>query len=343
MTLNLSLVYAAMSLLAAVLAAYVVRWMFMERLERLLTEFGMDSGVVQAISDAVPLWGVVIGAYAALSFVSVPPVTSNLIGTALFVVAVLVTTWVTGKVATGITIRYGNRIGAAHGFGSMAQNIAKFAVIVIGLAVLLSGLGVHVTPIIASLGIGALAVALALQDTLSNIFAGLYILADQPVRVGDFIKLQTGEEGVVLDIGWRSTKIKTLTNYVVIISNKKLSESTIHNYHLPEKSFLLNIPVSVSYEADPGKVTKILIDEVRRVAKEMPQMVEEFEPQARLIPGFGEYSLNFTLTCKVQQYTDQFPVADELRKRILERFKREGIEIPFPARTVYLEGSQANK
>jgi len=313
----------------------------MKRLEGFLDKFGMDAMVAQAISTALPFWGIIIGAYGALSYVVLPRITSNLVSSLLFVSTVIVSTWVAVRIATSITVRYGNRIGAAHGFGSMAQNMAKFVMIVLGAAVLLNGLGVQVTPIIASLGIGALAVALALQDTLSNIFAGLYILADQPVRVGDFIKLQTGEEGIVLDIGWRSTKIKTLTNNVVIIPNKKLSESTIHNYHMPEKSFILNMPVSVGYNADPAQVKKILVEEARDAAREIPQMVQDFEPVARLVPGFGEYSLNFTLTCKVKDYIDQFAVADELRRRILERFRREDIEIP--VRTVYLERSEARE
>jgi len=327
MVVNLSLIYAALLLVVAVFAGYVARWLFMPLLDRSLVRRGVDSAVTRTISAAIPFWALIIGIQMALALVPIQAGTAGVVRTGLLALAVIVTTWVMAKVATELTIRYGNSIGAARAFGSMAQNLVKLAVLIIGGAILLSALGVHVTAIVASLGIGALAVALAFQDTLSNIFAGLSILADQPVRVGDFIKLQTGEEGFVGDIGWRSTRIRTLSNYVIVIPNKKLSESIIHNYSMPDTTYVLSIPISVGYGADPDRVISILVDETRRAAKHIPEIVQDFEPAARLHPGFGESSLNFTLTCKVKQYADQVPVADELRRRIIERFRKEGVEL----------------
>ncbi|MDO9585026.1 MAG: mechanosensitive ion channel [Syntrophales bacterium] len=116
-----------------------------------------------------------------------------------------------------------------------------------------------------AIGIGGLAIALALQDTLSNLFAGIHILMEKPLRVGDFVKLETGQEGFVEDIGWRTTKVRMLPNNMVIIPNSRLSQSILTNYCLPEKRLSLLIPIGVSYSSDPAKV---------RAAKEPKRLSE---------------------------------------------------------------------
>ena len=181
-------------------------------------------------------------------------------------------------------------------------------------------------------------VALALQDTLSNLFAGIHILMEKPIRVGDFIRLETGQEGYVEDITWRTTRVRVLPNNMVIIPNSKIAQSTLTNYHLPEKRMSLLIPVSVSYSSHPEKVEAILMEETMKSVGEVPGLLGDPAPFVRFIPGFGDSSLDFTLICQVGEFVDQYLVQHELRKRILRRFRAEGIEIPFPQRTVHLKG-----
>src|SRR5436190_1223926 len=107
----------------------------------------------------------------------------------------------------------------------LAQTVARVTICIVGALVLLSVLGIHVTPILTALGVGGLAVALALQDSLSNLFAGLHLLADKPIRVGDYVKIADAVEGYVVDIGWRSTRVRRLQNTVVVVPNKKVAES----------------------------------------------------------------------------------------------------------------------
>ncbi|MEK7701548.1 MAG: mechanosensitive ion channel family protein, partial [candidate division NC10 bacterium] len=225
----------------------------------------------------------------------------------------------------------------------LAQTAARVTVLVIGLLVLLSVLGIHVTPILTALGVGGLAVALALQDTLSNLFAGMHLLADKPIRVGDYVKIAETVEGHVVDIGWRSTRVRMLQNTVVVVPNKKVAESIIVNYDLPEPRMALAIRVGVDYGSDPDRVERVLVEEATRAAGEVPGLLAEPAPTARLIPGFGDFSLDFTLACHVRSFTDQFPVQHELRKRILLRLRAEGIEIPFPTRTVEVRDGQAGR
>jgi small-conductance mechanosensitive channel len=222
----------------------------------------------------------------------------------------------------------------------LSRTLIKVVVLTIGVLILLDTLGVSITPLLTALGVGGLAVALALQDTLSNLFAGLHILIERSIRLGDFVRLETGQEGYVTDIGWRTTQIRMLPNNAVIIPNNKLSQSVVINYSLPEKQMALLIPISVSYGSDPQRVESVLVEEAIKGAGEIPGMLPQPEPFVRFIPGFGESSQNFTLICQVKGYEEQFFVQHELRKRIFNRFKKEGIEIPFPIRTVYLKSEK---
>lgn len=179
--------------------------------------------------------------------------------------------------------------------------------------------------------------ALALQDTLSNLFAGVHILVERPFAVGDYIKLDGGEEGYVADIGWRNTRIRKLQNNIVIVPNNKLSQSVITNFYLPEKRMSFSMPVLAGYGSDPEAVERILLEEASGAAAEIRGLLSDPLPSVMLSPGFGEFSLAFTLVCHIEEFADQYPVQHELRKRIFKRFKKEGIEMPFTAGAVYVK------
>jgi small-conductance mechanosensitive channel len=175
-----------------------------------------------------------------------------------------------------------------------------------------------------------------LQDTLSNFFAGVYLRLDNPVRVGDYIKLESGEEGFVIEQGWSSARIRTLPNNVVVVPNAKLASTIVTNYSLPEPQMSLLISVGVSYQSDPEQVEQILVEEATSAAGHVEGLLALPPPFVRFIPGFGDSSLNFTLICRVATFVDQYLVQHELRKRIFARFQREGISIPFPQRDVHV-------
>src|SRR5256885_711422 len=200
----------------------------------------------------------------------------------------------------------------------------------------------HIPPILTALGVGGLAVAPALQDSLANLFAGMHLLADKPIRVGDYVKIADTTEGYVVDIGWRSTRVRMLQNTVVVVPNKKVAESVITNFDLPEPSMALSIRVSVSYRSDPDRVERVLVDEATKATGQIRGLLAEPAPFARLIPGFGESSLDFTLTCQVTSFVDQYLVQHKLRKRILRRLRAEGIAIPHPVRTVELRDERSD-
>src|SRR5205809_942833 len=176
---------------------------------------------------------------------------------------------------------------------------------------------------------------------LSVTFTALHPLDAKPIRAGDYVKVADAVEGYVVDIGWRSTRVRMLQNTVVVVPNKKVAESVITNFDLPEPSMALSIRVSVSYRSDPDRVERVLVDEATKATGQIRGLLAEPAPFARLIPGFGESSLDFTLNCQVASFVDQYLVQHELRKRILRRLRAEGIEIPYPTRAAELRDERS--
>ncbi|MDI6654677.1 MAG: mechanosensitive ion channel family protein, partial [Candidatus Hydrothermarchaeota archaeon] len=210
-------------------------------------------------------------------------------------------------------------------------NIFIYAVAFI---IILDRLNIEVTPLIASLGIATLAVGLALQDTLANFFAGLYIFTDKPVRIGDYIELDTGDKGYVEDIGWRSTRIRTLPNTIIVIPNSKLVQSRIINYYLPVEEMSVVMQCGVGYASDLGKVERVTIEVAKEMQKTVPGAVKNFEPFIRY-HTFGDSNINFSIILRIEKFVDQYLLVHEFIKKLHKRYREEGIEISFPARVLY--------
>jgi small-conductance mechanosensitive channel len=297
----------------------------------------IDDILVRSIRGPFMIWVLMLAIHLGAEVSPLPPKISGLIAKILLFLLVASLTVAAAKLASEIVKAYGNRMQGALPVTSLTQNLVQILVIVIGILILLNSLGMSITPLLTALGVGGLAVALGLQDTLANFFAGFYVSLAGYVRLGDYIKLNSGEEGHVSDIGWRSTAIRALSNNMIIIPNSRLAQATVTNYHLPEKRISFSIPVSVGFDCDPDRIEAILQEEARKGAGEMKGLLAEPSPTVRLIPGFGSSSLDFTLVCHVEDFVDQFSVQHELRKRIVKRFRREGIAFPFPVRTVYIQ------
>lgn len=219
-------------------------------------------------------------------------------------------------------------------YRGVAGTLIHLGVGSIGLIIFLDSIGIAITPIIASLGIGSLAVALALQDTLANFFGGVYLLVDRPIQVGHYIKLASGEEGYVTHVGWRSTRIKRLQNNTIVIPNSKIASATLTNYYLPERELAVLVPVGVHYDSDLEHVEHVACAVGKEVMETVSGGVKGFEPFIRY-NRFADSSIHFTVILRAKEYIDQYLVTHEFIKRLNKRFREEGIEIPYPIRNVY--------
>ena len=323
--------------------AFIVRKVMLRLLHRWAkkTETLVDDLLLAAVRVPSIYWCIAAGLYLAIGTSELPAQYVVYSFKAIHVLVILSVTLVVANVSANLVNYTIQRSQIPIPITGLSKTLIKVVVLTIGVLILLDTLGISITPVITALGVGGLAVALALQDTLSNVFAGLHILVERSIRVGDFVRLESGQEGHVADISWRTTRILMRPNNMVIIPNNKLAQSIVTNYSLPEKQMALQISISVSYDTDPDQVEKVLVEEVIQGAKEIPGLLAYPEPLVRLIPGLGESSLNFTLVCQIKAYEDQPLVQHELTKRILKRFRKEGIEIPFPIRTVYLREDKA--
>jgi len=249
------------------------------------------------------------------------------------VLLVFLITFVVARVLTGLLKTYSSRNESSKSSLSLFKSIINILVYTLGLLVMLESFGISITPMLTALGVGGLAVALALQDTLSNLFAGIQITLTRTIKQGDYIHLTTGEEGTVTDISWRSTALLTQSDNVTVIPNSKLATTIITNYSLPQKNLSISVPVNISYNSDLDKVERITMEIADVLMKENGIQTK---PVFRY-KEFGNYSILFNLSMDINDFHQQYPMRHEFIKRLYKRFKTEGIEIPFPATNVYLK------
>lgn len=208
-----------------------------------------------------------------------------------------------------------------------------FVVYIIAGIIVLRHFGVEITPILASLGIAGLAVALALQDILSNFFSGIIIGTDKPFKVGDFIRLENGVEGTVEEVGWRSTRIKASQGQFVVVPNRTIAQSVISNFSPRDKELTITQKIGVGYSSEVDDVKAALLEAAKSTIKKIPGTIK-VDPVVRFA-DFGDSALVFTVAIKVEKYEDQAPALDELRTQILASLRKRNIDIPFPTRTIY--------
>ncbi len=224
---------------------------------------------------------------------------------------------------------------------SIGRGIVRIAVAVLTAITALESLGVPVASLLTTLGIGSLAVALALQDTLANFFAGLHLLADRPVRPGDYIKLIEGAEGFVETIGWRSSRLRTTANNIVVVPNQKLSQAILTNFHLPIASVTMTVTLAVAADVDADAVDKALNEELARAVAEIADL-RDGKPSVRLI-DISLAGQVWNCTFDVKDVEAQALAGHEVRKRLLARLRREGIALAVKERVFLLpEKNQPN-
>ncbi|GBF34045.1 potassium efflux system KefA protein [Desulfocucumis palustris] len=212
----------------------------------------------------------------------------------------------------------------------IARQVIKFVVYFVALTIILSYFKISISGLVATAGVASLAVALAAQETLGNMLSGVMIIFDKPFRVGDRIETN-GLIGDVMDIGPRSTRIRTFDNTVMVVPNKDLASSRIINHVFPNPQVTIRLKIGVAYGTDLKQVKELLLG----IMGSHPDVLGDPGP-AVYFTEFGESSLNLLATCSIADYKEKFRVLDELNMSVKEQFEATGIEIPFPQRDVNL-------
>lgn len=293
--------------------------------------------ILQALHRVIFIWLILAGVWVAL--IAAPNINIELktvIQQTITVILLFSVTLVFARLTGGFVNLFIRRTDGVS--ASLISNLAKIAVLVLGALIILQTIGIQITPIVTTLGVGGIAVGLALQDTLANLFAGFYLIISKQVRTGDYVKLDAGHEGYVTDITWRNTTIKELSNNVVIVPNSKLASAIFTNYHLPAKEITLTMNVGVSYDSDLEEVERVTVEVAKEVMREIAPELIENEPYIRF-HTFGEFSIDFTLYMRVSEYFDQRIGKHLFVKKLHKRYQELGISIPFPIREVYVQSN----
>jgi len=214
------------------------------------------------------------------------------------------------------------------------RRILNVLLLAIGLLLVLDAVGVSISPLLAGLGLGGFAIALALQPLLSNIFASSYVITDASIAVGDYVELAGGPTGVVEDIGWRATRIRTFDNNISMVPNAAVAESIITNYDSADARADARVDCGIAYEEDLERVEALVLEELFKLL-DLDYVDQERTPLFRY-SEFADSNINFFVKMRAVTWGDSFLLKHEMMKRIHSRLMAEGVVINYPARRLML-------
>ena len=284
--------------------------------------------------QGVPIFfSFIVGLYWAIDAVEISPTVTKLLSYLLFTSNVFSITRVLARTVDGVVTMYFERSGRNLPKTTLLNSILVGVIYAMGLLVILQYYGISIAPILTAAGVGGMAVALALQETLANIFAGLHLILSKQLRIGDYIKLSSGEEGRVSDITWRFTTIIPLgASSTIVIPNKTIAGANISNFSLPTQNINVSVPVGVAYDSDLAAVERISIETAKEVLARVDNNPNA-EPLVRYT-DFGDSSINFIVILPTSMFDNQGIIKHEFIKALTDRYRAEGIDIPYPIQTI---------
>jgi len=331
----IAVIIVVASVIMAKLVYYVLRAFVLKITKK--TKTSLDDKILKALEKPMFYAIILTGIYIGLKCVSIISSYESLIHTIFGLIGIGIGLWAVVGVINTFVAWYleKQRLTRVQKTVFLSiRNIIDIIIYIIAFLFILHLFNIELTPILASLGIGGLAVALALQSTLSNYFAGLYMATDGSIKIGDYIELENGLKGYVEKIGWRSTKMRTLPNNLVIIPNSKLAESIITNYYDPTEEMSVVIPCGVAYDSDLEKVEKVTKDVAKKVLKNTEGGVKDFEPFIRY-NKFGDSNIEFSIILRVKNFVSKYIITHEFIKELMKAYNKNKIEISWPVRKIY--------
>lgn len=328
---------ASIILGASLLTAWLTDLFLTKVLRRVVTttKSELDDRIIGMLHRPIFFTVLLVGAAMALETLGVTLGALPLLQTLLILIWVLTLLRISAVLFDSLLLLAPGDSSAGRQFAPLLRNLTAIALLVLGIMGILLSWGISITPLLASAGLAGAAVAFAAKDSIANFLGGISILVDRPYTVGHYIVLESGERGEVVDIGLRSTRLKTRDDILVTVPNSIMANSRIVNESAPVRRFRMRIPVGVAYGSDLQAVEEILLN----VAGENPGVEKEPPPRVRF-RTFGESSLNFELLCWAGDPVDRGRIIHELNVAVYDRFNEEGVRIPFPQRDVHLHKSQ---
>lgn len=312
-------------------SALIIKKYFLQRLRSWSekTKWNGDDILVTVLDKSILLWMILGGAFISLIYTPLPH-NEKILFEKVFLVVFILSIAISLSTMVVSFFRINTRKRAEnHPTTSIFINFIRILIFFVAVLVILESFQISIIPFLTALGIGGLAIALALQDTLSNFFSGFYMLVSHNFKPRDYVELESGERGYIQDINWRNTTILMLDNTLVIIPNSKIASSIIKNYSRPDQELAVLIEARVSYNSNLKKVEKVVEEVGIEIMEKIPGAIEEFKPFIRY-HTFGDSGIEFTVILRAQKFVDRYLVKHEFIKALHEKFREENIEIPFP-------------
>lgn len=315
--------------LGSVTAIFFTAWAINNLIPRYIDE-KWNKILRRPLKKAVISISLLLSCYVVIKILELPE--NQLIIAHKFIIsfAIMVATFILASIATSSIVYY-RQSGGEHAIAAatLTRNMVSAIIFILGLLVLLHELGIAITPMLTAMGIGGIAIALGLQDTLSNIFAGLYIIWAGRMKIGDYVKLNTGEEGYVHDIAWRETRISNDRINILTIPNSLIAKAAIINYSRPNENVEFSLKVGVDYRSDLDHVEQVTLRVAQQVLKTVPGGLANFTPSVRY-KSFADFSIILQVKVCAENYGAQSLVKHELLKQLHRAYNEEGIVIPSP-------------
>jgi MscS family membrane protein len=334
--MELNQVYAAALILVGIMVALIARkivaWLKVKAEE---TDTLLDDIVMKAIGTPVQITIIAFSFYLAVTFFNIYPSQLSWVTDPRYITSfwIIIGAWILSSFLHNLISFYGRALAeSSEGdwddrLVELLELIIKYLVWFLALVMIFSTFEIDITPLLAGAGIAGLAIALAAQDIVSNFFSGALITIDKPFKVGDRVKIDE-HYGDIIQVGPRSTRLRTLEYQIVTIPNNMITTNVIINYSMPDPKLKMTIPVSVAYGTDIDKVTKILLEIANDAIEKEDWLLSDPKPAVFFIE-FGASDLKFIVQIWSKAYNTPNEVKDCINRRVNARFADEGIEIPF--------------
>ena len=287
--------------------------------------------IIRSLKGLILLWFIIGGVFAAILTL---PIDNDLLLTiqkGLLILAIASGTLIVARLSVGF-VRYFSETKGAGNLTSLFEMLTQIVIFTFGVLIALQSVGIAITPLLTALGIGGVSLGLAFQSTLTNFLSGLNLATSNKLRVGDFIQLDSGEEGYVVDIAWRHTILQDIRDNMVVVPNTRILNNVFKNYGLPDKEALIVLEIGVSYDVDLDQVERVALEIATEVMNEVEGGIPNSDPWIRF-KEFGYFAITMTVYLRIREYFDHLVVRHEFIKRLHTRFRQENIAMPFPIKT----------
>ena len=325
-------------ILGAIVLGRLVRWFAEKILPKLTakTETQLDDVLVEVLKAPMLFALTLVGCWIGIKRLSMPANVMEMMADAYKFLLVISATWfISRAVSTFINVVLKEKVNDEssrmdeHAL-SLIKKVSSFVIWSIGVITALNNAGVDVGALIAGLGIGGVAIALAAQDTAKNIFAGMMILFDRPFKIGELITID-GTTGYVEDMGIRSTKLRTYSGQLVVIPNYKTADSNLTNI-TREPSRRIELNVGLTYSTTPEQMRQAM-----DILRKLPSSVGGIEEKVKVyFTSFGDFSLNITCWYYIKKDSDLFETQSAVNLHVLDEFNAHGLDFAFPTQTLYV-------